>query len=221
MTKYKFGIEGLYDYRTFKSLKDFDLKVLAFDLRARSSQFVQIHTIIDILKQSSSETILIALKFDHDKPFMIEHVINEIVAKTSITKNQLEIWLYAQNDWVDSASVRFKVHYTIETMPNKVIKNEKFSGFLFRAFDFETNDKGVDQQKVLILMQLLAGQKFSHVLSLMPFDSFPHALVDYLGVSTFLLEVNQDIEHCYRNLDYDKLSKCFKLLLKEVNTQSF
>lgn len=221
MTDYKFGIEGLYDLRTAKKLKDFGLGVFSFDQRARSPQFIQAHILIDILKNEPLSTLKVALKFDHDKAFMIDYLIEKIVAETSVKKEQIEVWLYAENDWMNNASVPFKVYYSKETAPQKMIHQKNFNGFLFKASDFEFERGVLDQQKILLLLQLIQNRPFAHAVSIAPFDSFPHALVDYLGIETFLVEVNADVEVCYRNLDYDKLSKCFNLLFKEIKSQTF
>lgn len=221
MSDYKFGIEGLYDLRTAKKLKDFGLKIFSFDQRTRSPQFIQSHVLIEILKSEPLLETRIALKFDYDKSFMIDHLIEKIVAETSVARSQIEVWLYAENDWVNHASVPFRVYYAKETSPQKMIHHNNFAGFLFKASDFEHRDGGQDLQKIMLLLQLVRNRVLTHNLSLAPFDSFPHALVDYLGIETFLVEVNQDVEVCYRNLDYDKLSKCFNLLFKEIKSQAF
>lgn len=221
MADYKIGIEGIYDLRTAKKLKDFGLKIFSFDQRAKSPQFIQAEILIDILKNESFSNLKVALKFDFDKSFMIDHLIDRILKETAVHQDQIEVWLYANNDWTQNARVPFKVYYSPDTLPQKVIHFKNFSGFLFKASDFELPTGGVNQQKIMLLLQLIQAKPYSHVLSMAPFDSFPHGLVDYLGIDSFLLELNSDVELCYRNPDYDKLSKCFNHLFKEIKSITF
>lgn len=221
MIKAKFGIEGLYDLRTAKKLKDFGLQVYVFDQRAKSTQFIQTHILIEILKSELLLNSKIVLKFDTDRSYMIDHVINKIISETTISKEQLEVWFYAQNEWIETAHLSFKVYYNRDISPQKALSSNRFTGFIFRAGDFDTPNSQMDQQKILLIMQLLKGRSYSHALSLSPYDSFPHALVDYLTIETFLLEVNSDVELCYRNLDFDKISKCLNMLIKEIKFQPF
>lgn len=217
MAKIKFGIEGLYDIRTAKKLSEFNLNYFVFDQRTSSPQFIQNHVLIDLLKTQNFLNNKIVLKFDTDKSFMIDHAVNNILSQTNIGREQLEVWLYSFNDWITNASLSFKLLYLPENSPSKVLNTSHFSGFIFRASDFEVSS----QNKTILLLQLLQNRKFDHVCTVAPFDSIPHALIDYLEIDTLILDVNSDVEICYRNLDYDKLSECFKNLFKNAKTLNF
>lgn len=219
MNMFKVGLEGLYDSKTFRKQNTHGLNTLVFDCNPKSLQFVQAHTIIEILKTAVMATNVV-LKFHHEKSFMIDSLVNQILKESSISSENIQVWINADAEWLNQPTFNFKVIYgTFKT--KNFLENQFFKGFVFDASDFENNYAQNSEQKVLVLLQLLKGKKYQHTLVLSPFDSLPMALIDYLEIGHFIVRINADVEVCYRNVDQDKLSTCFTQLKKNLQSIHF
>lgn len=216
MNMFKVGLEGLYDSKTFRKQNTHGLSTLVFDCNPKSMQFVQAHIILEILKAATLTTNVV-LKFHHEKNFVIDSLVNQILKETSLSVENIQVWINADAEWLNRPNYNFKVIYGSFKVKS-FLEESYFKGFVFEANDFENTYAQNVEQKVLILLQLLKGKKFHHTLVMSPFDSLPMALIDYLEINHFIVKINSDVEVCYRNVDQDKLSVCFTQLKKNLQS---
>ncbi len=216
------GINGIYDQRSFKKLTDQDIQFFIFDQRTKSPNFIQNYVLIDLIKSLGGRNINIVLRFDNDKPFMINHAIDSILKETTLTTANIELWFdHEFNPWIEDARIPFKIYYNDQTNIKSFVNKSHLKGLVFNAFDFNSMGMQKMQNKMFNMLQALGKNSFEHTLELLPMDSFPASLVDYLDLQSFSLKIDSDLEICYRNIDLDKLLKSIKFIKRELNTQQF
>jgi hypothetical protein len=97
-------IEGIYDSRTFQFLRAQGVGHFSFDLRPRSSNFIQIQKVVEMLEhalplgidgsqQNMQAPCSFYLHFENEKDFVVHHILNEIqnvVGKAAMENLYLE-----------------------------------------------------------------------------------------------------------------------------------
>ncbi len=239
MVREKIGLLGVYDQRFLQKLKNVELDILVFDCRPKSLQFVQGYKILEILNLTKKIGQRIILLFENEKPQVIHYLVNSIFQDAHIDRREIEIWYIGNllpmlgDDVLEGCSLKIPFHFenpkdvTISLEQLQKIYGERWKGFFF----WNDGDvfSGIQTTTLSHMMQsfqkngnlgTLNSQLIydkEHSLVLFAASSFPHAMVNFFDIKEFIFGINQDVEVCYRNLDFDKLNESFYNLKKEIH----
>lgn len=216
----KLRIEGIYDKRTLKYLKDQGLRDFCFDFSPKSFNFIQEHIFLDQLLNLLDASDRIFLHFTRSNDPMVNKLSNDIVKAGHSLANVF----FEFDEWSDESSpnnfeFKYLLNFTKSTDPSKLI-GKNFHGFVF-SFDFFE-----DLHRANLLNnfasnfytryhKLLADQN----LLLLKIDWSNNLLVSLFELFEFDLlsfPINSKIEVCYRNVDLNKLSSEMKVLRKNA-----
>ena len=222
----KFRIEGIYDQRTLKNLKEIGVKDFTFDFCPKSFNFIQEYVFLEKIISSLTESDRIFLKFNRSNDLMVEKLISDL-QKNNYGMNNI---IFEFNEWApEMQPINFQYNYilhfsTDSDLHQKITNN--FKGFIFNLDFFEylfSNNllstfannfytkfgKLILDSHLLILKCDWNQNRINSVFDLFEFDllSFP---------------INSKIEVCYRNVDLNKLKYEMKLIAKSLeNYQGF
>lgn len=213
-------IEGLYDLRTLKALKEAGIYDYGFDFRPTSFNFLQQYRFMDLIEELDDKKSRYYLHFSNEADFVIAKFIADLKKYYSENiecgnfkdKVTLEFSDYCQASFYDSFETPYYWNFHQER-PMKDYLNAKYiKGVLF---DFnwlhEKHQKGEFDSFFAYFLQaavpyirekgLEVGLKVDWDAHL--FDS----LFDYIDFQFLSLPINEKIEVCYRNVDLSKASK--------------
>lgn len=204
---YKLRIEGIYDKRTLKFLKQKGVKDFTFDFSPTSFNFIQEYVFLDLLKLlDSNDRIFLHFNRSNDPmvSLLCEHLKKEGIGFDNI--------FFEFDAWSTDKSVSdFQYNYLLKYSDGidylKYI-NERFKGFVFCYSFFENLNH-------LNLIQNFCTTFFTRyhhsidngllILKIDWNDNVRTTLFEYFDFNFLSLPINNKIEICYRNVDLNKL----------------
>lgn len=215
-------IEGIYDQRTLKLLKDKGLRDFGFNFSPKSFNFIQEHVFLNELVPLLEPKDRLHLRFTRSNDPMIEKVIKDTTASGIAREN-----IYIECDeWSDSPE-KLGVHYYLNhhsQLDLNQCKGDMFAGIIFDFSYFEElHSRGV--------LNNFITNFYTHFTKVLTKDKkiilkadwnnniFP-SLFDYFDFDLLSLSINSKIEVCYRNVDLNKLTKEMDLIEKTINSDN-
>lgn len=211
-----FKIEGIYDQRTLKLLKQKGLRDFGFNFSPRSFNFIQEYVFINELVPLLGPLDRIHLHFDRSNDPMIKKVLEDL-KKSGVQKENIYLDC---DEWTEAPS-GLEVNYYLNYTPDLDIALCKDAGFSGMIFDFTYFE---DLHRRNILNNFISNfyTHFSKVLGedkkiILRVDwnnnIFP-SLFDYFEFDLMSFSINSKIEICYRNVDLTKLTTEMDLIKK-------
>lgn len=219
----KLRIEGIYDKRTLKHLKDQGLKDFCFDFSPKSFNFIQEYVFLEQILNLLDSSDRIFLHFSRSNDPMVEKLIGDLQK----SGHHLDNVIFEFDEWSEDFSpLNFSYNYLLnfrkDTDSSKLIgKNFKGFSFNFEFFEdlhrsnlinnfagnFYTRYSSRIDNETLMLLRV----DWHHNLLATLFDLFEFNLLSF--------PINSNIEVCYRNVDLKKLNSEMEILKK--NRQLF
>jgi len=219
----KLRIEGIYDKRTLKHLKDQGLKDFCFDFSPRSFNFIQEYVFLEQILSLLDSTDRVFLHFTRSNDPMVEKLIGDL-KKSGHSLNNL---FFEFDEWSEEVSpqdfaLNYLLNFSRDTDPSKLM-GKNFKGFSFNFEFFEELHRSN-------LLNNFAGNFYtrysskidSETLMLLRVDWHHNLLASLFDLFEFNLlsfPINSKIEVCYRNVDLKKLNSEMEVLQK--NRQIF
>jgi hypothetical protein len=214
--KLRIRLEGVYDIRALlfcQSLTD-PIDTLAFDLRPRSFNFLQIHILNQMMRNHYHPQKSYFLHFYEEKDF----VINKILMDLDQTLHQSGDYAYARDniylEFSDAQNASFYDlfrrpffwHYRPEQF-KQVIGGQYFRGIVFSyKFFLELYEGKVLHNFVQNFLGSFHPDKFPQIILTLEWNDRPiEELGELLDFDWISLPVNREVESCYRNVDLKKL----------------
>ena len=211
-------IEGIYDQRTLKLLKQKGLRDFGFNFSPRSFNFIQEHVFLSDLVPLLDPLDRIHLHFDRSDDPMIKKVLEDL-KKSGVA---LESVYVDCDEWKESPET-LGARYYLTYQPGldiSLCKSELFSGMIFNFSYFEE----LHQKNVLNNFISNFYTHFSKVLTdskrvVLRVDwnhNVMPTLLDYFEFDLMSFSINSKIEVCYRNVDLKKLTTEMDLIKKSI-----
>lgn len=215
---YRIRIEGIYDLRTLKHLKQNSLRDFCFDFSPRSFNFVQEYVFLEQLLPEIGLTDRIFVHFARSNDPMVGKLANDI-QKAGIKLGQI---YFEFDEWsLENKPEQFEFNYLLQYSNELDVKNSmgrNFCGFIFNYSFFED----LYHKNLLLRFSTNFLTRFQPLLSDTHFlilrmqwnSNVLASLLDLFEFNLISLPISSDIEVCYRNVDLKKLSSEMILLKK-------
>lgn len=214
----KLRIEGIYDKRTLKHLKQQGLKDFCFDFSPRSFNFIQEYVFLEQILNLLDSTDRVFLKFQRSNDPMVTKLIEDLrKSGQSLDNVYFEFDEWSMDLTPDQFSYNYLLNFSKDFDASKFI-GANFKGFIFNfeffedlhrskllntfARNFYTRYQARMDDQSLMLLKI----DWNHNLLTSLFDLFEFNLLSF--------PINSKIEVCYRNVDLNKLSSEMKILQK-------
>lgn len=215
---YRVRIDGIYDLRTLKHLKQNQLKDFCFDFSPRSFNFIPEHIFLEQLVPLLGHLDRVFVHFPLSNDLMVAKLANDL-KKAGIDLGQV---YFEFDEWSPEVSAKnfefnYLLRYSKDLDVNKAI-GKNFCGFVFEFSLLEDL-----YQKNLLnrftanfhtrFHSLLKDPHFL-VLKLQWNSNIMSSLFDFFEFDLISMPISSDIEVCYRNVDLSKLSAEMNLFKK-------
>lgn len=215
-----FKIEGIYDQRTLKLLKQKGLRDFGFNFSPRSFNFIQEHIFLSDLIPLLDPLDRIHLHFDRSNDPMIKKVLEDL-KKAGFNPENVYIDCDEWSERPETMGVKYYLTYHPE-LDISQCRGENFSGMIFNFSYFEE----LHQRNVLNNFISNFYTHFSKVLTddkkivlRMDWNSnIMPSLFDYFEFDLMSFSINSKIEVCYRNVDLKKLTTEMDLIKKNTHS---
>ena len=214
----KLRIEGIYDTRTLKHLKQKGLKDFCFDFSPKSFNFIQEYVFLEQILKLLYPTDRVFLHFSRSNDPMVLKLIEDL----KLTGQNLSNVYFEFDEWaLDVSPIDFEYNYLLnfskDSDPNKLI-GDNFKGFIFN-FDFfeslhRSNLLNVFASNFYTLYQSKLNENTLMLLKIDWHNNLLNSLFDIFEFNLLSFPINSKIEVCYRNVDLKKLSTEMDLLQK-------
>lgn len=206
----KLRIEGIYDQRTLKHLKQKGLKDFCFDFSPKSFNFIQEYVFLEQFLNILDPTDRIFFHFSRSNDPMVFKLIEDL-KKSGINLNNV---YFEFDEWTSEVNPQnFESHYLLHFAPDLDISKgigKNFKGFIFHFQFFED----LHRKNLLINFTNNFYTRFRSFLTkdhllLLKIDwhsDLLSSLFDLVDFDLLSCPINSKIEVCYRNVDLKKLT---------------
>ncbi len=214
-----FRIDGIYDKRTLKLLKEKGVKDFCFDFSPKSFSFVQEHVFLSDLLPLLDASDQIFFYFARSNDPMIKKLLLDIGHFSKNAIIECAEWPISPID----LDCNFLLNNNSEFFDKKFTYHPKFQGIIleyetlekhFRSGNLGPFLKSIHQQipeSSLGVKKIVLKANFG--------ENLQSGLIDTIGFELLSLSINSKIEVCYRNVDLNKLS--FEIDLQKNLLNSF
>ena len=213
--KRRFRVEGIYDRRTIQLIKELSIFDFGFDFRPLSTSFLQQHIFMDLIKNNLGPSHKIYLRFENEQNFIIQKFLDDL-QENGIPKDQiiLEFSDDQELDYYEQFQIPYLLHFTQEKKAN--IKDSMFfKGLVFSSAEFqiqkENGKVGQFQNKIFNFLGSKSIDSEIFLYHDWDTDLYP-SLFEYFDIDACTLPINDKIEVCYRNVDFNSFKQNFKIL---------
>lgn len=216
----KLRIEGIYDQRTLKYLKERGVKDFCFDFSPVSFNFVQEYVFLDQILNLLDSSDRIFLHFTRSN----DPMVNKLAFDLEKAGRSLENIFFEFDEWSNDVlpshfNFNFLINFSKEADPAKLI-GPNFKGFVFN-FDY------FEEMHRLNLLTNFATNFYTRYHSRLPqnhlmllrinwHSNLLASLFDLFEFNLLSFPINSSIEVCYRNVDLKKLNSEMDILKKST-----
>lgn len=214
----KIRIEGIYDQRTLKHLKQKGLKDFCFDFSPKSFNFIQEYVFLEQLLPQFDSTDKIFLHFSRSNDPMISKLILDLKKSgQSLTNVYFEFDEWSETVKPANFEQNYLLNFSKDLDLSKMI-GPHFKGFIFN-FDFfeELHHKNLLTPFSSNFFTRFHSNLTPESLMLLRIDwssNLINSLFDIFDFDLVSLPINSKIEVCYRNVDLKKLTSEMEVLHK-------
>lgn len=200
-----FRIDGIYDKRTLKLLKEKGVRDFCFDFSPKSFSFVQEHVFLSDLLPLVDEKDQIFFYFARSDDPMIKKLYSDIgiLSKKAILECA---------EWpIDPLELghKYLLNYS-ESFDSKLIDSNDFQGIII---EYEVLEKQYKSGKLRTFLLDIHHKMPEHIKGTKKIilkanfgENIQSSLIDSIGFELLSFSINSKIEICYRNVDLKKLS---------------
>lgn len=216
----KLRIEGIYDKRTLKHLKQQGLNDFCFDFSPRSFNFIQEYVFLEQILELLDPNDRVFLHFARSNDPMVV----KLIADLSNSGRSLENVFFEFDEWSkESSPLNFGHNYLLnfskDTDASKLIGNN-FKGFVFNFEFFEdlhrSNLLNNFASNFYTRYHSVIGENQIMLLKIDWHNNLLESLFDLFDFNLLSFPINSKIEVCYRNVDLKKLSNEMEILQKNT-----
>ncbi len=206
----KVKICGIYDKRTIQRLKEIGTDQFSFDFRARSFNFLQQHSFMDLQEELSLDEGLY-LQFENEADFVIKKILDDLSSRRSLKNVFLEFSDLQSADFYDQFEVPYIWHYNFEYKSFDAIVSSKYaSGFVLKFSDLlKLHEDGVLHNFCnnfhSQFIRHLSRDDFSLILELDWDSNLFSSISKYFDFDLISIPISNKVEICYRNVDLAKV----------------
>ena len=214
----KLRIDGIYDKRTLKHLKDQGIKDFCFDFSPRSFNFIQEYVFLEQILHLLNSSDRIFLHFSRSNDPMILKIIVDLKKEG----HSLDNIFFEFDEWTQEVNpLNFDYNYLLNFSIN--IDTAKLIGKNFRGliFNFEFFEELHRSRSLNNFANNFYTKYYTTLgensLMLLKIDWNSNLLTSIFDLFEFNLisfPINSKIEVCYRNVDFNKL-RCELEILKK------
>jgi hypothetical protein len=216
----KIQIHGIYDSRTLKSIQNENIRDFSFDFSPRSFNFIQEHVFLDLLKNTLNENDNIYLTFDHESDYMISKLLKDIKNFRPLLKNVFLIFKNINALEKVTSEVPFFIHYDHQ-LKSSIVNSPNCRGVLIDFFIIEeaflNNSVNKFYSNFLIRFNTFINENKSLILKVSWSDHLISSVLDIIDINFIYIELNNEVEICYRNIDLKKVQRELSLKKKYLN----
>jgi hypothetical protein len=206
-------VEGIYDLRTLKFLRELGINQYHFDFRVRSFNFLQQHLFLDIVRYLKDSKNELYFAYENEKDFVVQKFLDDLKSEFPELYNQgtLEFNDSQGIDYFSSFNYPFIWSYQPDLpmapiLSHPLCKGIHFSlGFLEMARE-SGQLRNFTQNFLSTFYQI--GRPDQRLLLSHDWDADLRPLIfELFDFNTISLPINNKIEVCYRNVDMNKFSE--------------
>lgn len=211
-------IEGIYDKRTVKYLKNQGLKDFCFDFSPKSFNFIQEYVFLEQILNLLDASDRIFLHFSRSNDPMVGKLINDLKKSEKSLNNVF----FEFDEWSKEASaLDFEYNYLLNFSKDSdslKLVGRNFKGFIFNFEFFEelhrSNLLNNFASNFYTRFHSIINEKSFMVLKIDWNNNLLASLFDLFEFNLLSIPINSKIEVCYRNVDLNKLSSEMEVLQK-------
>ena len=206
----KVKISGIYDKRTIQRLKEVGINQISFDFRARSFNFLQQHSFMELQEELAIDES-IYLQFENEADFVIKKIIDDLKHVRSSNNLFLEFSDEQTSSYYDQFLTPYIWHYSLECKSLEAIEESKYiSGIVLKFSDLlKLHEDGVLHNFCnnfhSQFIKLLSNKEFKLILDLDWDSNLFSSISEYFDFDIISVAINNKVEVCYRNVDLAKV----------------
>ncbi|MCP4913993.1 MAG: hypothetical protein GY909_12855 [Oligoflexia bacterium] len=214
MEKVNFQVNGIYDQRTIKALKELGVCRFGFDFRPRNLNFIQQHNLMNIAKEFlGDETVIFT--FENEKDFIIEKIVGDFKNEYS-NDFFLSFSCDQEVEFYQNLKHPFYILYRPWFKVNDFYQIENFKGFIFDEVFLEelslSNKLDSFASNFLGHWHPFETKKEGELLLDMKWNSELSASIDfYFDFHFKQLNISNEVETCFRNVNLNLVKDWFQL----------
>jgi hypothetical protein len=215
---YRIRIEGIYDLRTLKHLKQNMLRDFCFDFSPRSFNFVQEYVFLEQLLPEIGPSDRVFVHFARSNDPMVTKLVSDLKkAGFNLAQLYFEFDEWSKELRPDHFDYNYILQYSNELDINNSI-GKNFCGFSFNFSFFEDlygkNILTRFSTNFLTRFQPILRDSHFMILRMQWNSNIIASLMDLFEFNLISIPISSDIEICYRNVDLKKLTSEMTLLKK-------
>lgn len=215
---YKVRIDGIYDQRTLKHLKQTELRNFSFDFSPRSFNFIQEYVFLGQIVPLLTESDRIFFHFNRSNDPMVVKLAED--SRKAGLKS--EAIFFEFDEWSPEMDPeKFPFHYILHFSGEQSIPKSlgpKFCGFSFDYSFFEDlyhkNLLNRFSSNFYTRFGPSMGEAHFLILKMQWNSNLISSLFDLFDFELVALPISPEIEVCYRNVDLKKLTHEMGMLKK-------
>lgn len=204
MSEANFKIGGIYDKRTFLSLKEIGISHFEFDFRPRSFNFIQKYVLEEIVKSSMIGNEVLYLHFANEADFIIKDIVS-LFDNTSI-KPILVFSDDQSSEYYSQFNLDYYWHYRADKKIKEILNSSLNKGIIF---DLEFLDELYQKQTITTFTSNFLSMPNALTKELaVKLDwgkSIPRIIEELMSPQIIEMGINPNVEICYRNVDTRKV----------------
>jgi hypothetical protein len=218
MKKMHYILNGVYDLRTLKFLKNEGFKSFGFEFNPRSFNFIQEYKFLELYKNVLDEFDTVFLHFISSDDLMISKLILDM----KIIRPMENVFFVFDNITLQIADyeIYFIAIYN-HNLTRSLLDSNYFKGLILdHSIIEDTYNQAVLQNfcsNLMLRFPIIFNDDFKLILNLQWTDNIISSMFDFLEINAIQFNLNSDVEICYRNVDFTKLKSEFSLKKKYLN----
>lgn len=215
---YRIRIDGIYDQRTLKHLKQTEVRDFCFDFSPRSFNFVQEYVFLEQLIPLLTERDRIFVHFNRSNDPMVKKLAEDL-SKNGVEPGRL---YFEFDEWSPDVNAQeFEYNYLLLFSGDQNVSKSMGKNFCGFVFEFSFLED-LFHKKILqtfasnFYTRFGARMTESHfcILKMQWQSNLLTSLFELFEFNLLSMPISAEIEVCYRNVDLKKLSNEMAILKK-------
>ncbi|WP_372654453.1 hypothetical protein [Halobacteriovorax sp.] len=214
-------VAGVYDKRTIQRLKEVGVDQFSFDFRARSFNFLQQHSFMNLQKELALDENMF-LHFENEADFVIHKIIDDLKTERNIKNVTLEFSDLNSIDFYEAFKTPFIWHYNLDYKEFDALnKSQYLQGIVLKFSDLlKLHEDGVLHNFCnnfhSLFIDLLSKEDFKLTLELDWDSNLFSSISEFFDFDLISIPISNKVEICYRNVDLSKVQDHVQYL-KDLN----
>lgn len=212
-------INGIYSIETIQFLQDLKIKNFGFDLRPTSFNFIQLHSIREIISKVDTGKEVYSFIFENEKDYVIQELLKNIKEETLIDPNRILIEFASITDI--SVCENFKMNYNWHFSNQINYRKIQDSNYL-KILSFSQRELIELQNKeefFHLIKEINEIKNDSNILDLRVdwTESLIESIIDFINPQILTFEVNNLVETSYRNTNNQLIQNHLYQIAKQLD----